>query len=64
MEENSIVNIDGKAYIRSEYTVDFGPKNGCCRVEVLDPCITEEAQQKRREAILRKCQELIRRGLM
>ena len=49
LEENSIVHIDGKAYIRSEYTVDFGPKNGCCRVEVLDPCITEEAQQKRRE---------------
>ena len=64
MEEKSIVHIDGKAYLRSEYTVDFGPKNGCCRVEVLDPCITEEAQQKRREAIVRKCQELMRKGHM
>ncbi len=64
LEENSIVHIDGKAYLRSEYTVDFGPKNGCCRVEVLDPCITEDAQQKRREAILKTCQELMRKGHM
>lgn len=63
-EKQELVMIDGEAYLRSEYTVDFGPKNGCCRVEVLDPCITEEAQQKRREAILRKCEDLIRRGLM
>ena len=59
----TIVHIDGKAYIRTEYTVDHG-RDGVTRVEVLDPCITEEAQQKRREAIQRKCQELIRRGLM
>ena len=60
----TIVHIDGKAYIQSAYTVDFGEKNGTARVTVLDPCITEEAQQRRREAIVRKCEELIRRGLM
>lgn len=62
--EKSIVQIDGKSYLRSEYTVDFGEKNGTARVTVLDPCVTEEAQRKRREAIVKKCEELIRRGLM
>lgn len=53
-----------KAFITTEYTVDFGPKNGVARVTVHDPCITEEAQQRRREAIVAKCEELISRGLM
>lgn len=60
----SIVHMDGKAYLKTEYTVDFGEKNGTARVTVLDPCVTEEAQRKRREAIVRKCEELIRQGLM
>ncbi|WP_298032143.1 hypothetical protein [uncultured Dysosmobacter sp.] len=64
MEEKTIVQIGGKSYLRSEYTVDFGEKNGSCRVEVLDPCITPESQEKRRQAILKKCQELIRSGQM
>lgn len=63
MEDNIIME-DGVAYKVSSYSVDFGPKNGTARVTVYDPCITEEAQQKRREAIVRKCQELIRRGEM
>ena len=63
MEDNIIMQ-DGKPFRVTEYTVDFGPKNGTARVRVLDPCITEEAQQKRREAIVHKCQELIARGLM
>lgn len=64
MEDNNIIMQDGKPFRVTEYTVDFGPKNGTARVRVLDPCITEEAQQRRREAIVRKCQELIARGLM
>ena len=62
--EDNIIMKDGKPFRVTEYTVDFGPKNGTARVRVLDPCITEEAQQRRREAIVRKCQELIARGLM
>ena len=58
------VVIDGKAFIEILYEMDFGPKNGISKVRVLDPCVTEEAQQKRREAIVRKCEELCRRGLM
>ena len=64
MGKGTIVHIDGKPHLRTEFSVDFGPKNGACKVEVLDPCITEEARQKRREAIVRKCQELMRQGLM
>lgn len=59
-----IVVRDGKRYARTEYTVDFGPKNGTARVEVLDPCISEESQRRRREAIVKTCQDLIRRGIM
>lgn len=59
-----LINIDGKEFIEIIYEVDFGPKNGVAKVRVLDPCVTEEAQQKRREAIVRTCQDLIRRGLM
>lgn len=58
------VTIDGKAFIEILYEVDFGPKNGTAKVRVLDPCVTEEAQQRRREAIVHKCEELIRRGVM
>ena len=58
-----IVHINGKAYIKTEYVEDYG-KEGKTRVTVYDPCITEEAQQRRREAIVRKCQELMQRGLM
>ena len=56
--------MDGKAFIKTQYAVDFGEKNGTARVTVYDPCITEEAQRRRREAIVHKCEELIRRGLM
>lgn len=52
------------AYITTEYTVDFGPKNGVAHVTVHDPCITDEARQRRREAIVAECEKLIRRGLM
>ncbi len=56
--------IDGKAFIEIRYEVDFGPKNGCAKVQVLDPCVTEEAQQRRREMLVEKCQDYIRRGLI
>ena len=59
-----IVERDGKQYIKTEYSVDFGPKDGTAHVTVFDPCITEEAQQRRERAIVEKCQELIQRGLM
>ena len=59
-----LVEIDGKAYTEIRYEVDFGPKNGTARVTVLDPCVSEEAQEKRRQAIIRTCQDLIRKGLM
>lgn len=59
-----IVERDGKKYIKTEYKVDFGPKNGAATVTVYDPCISEESQQKRRDAIVAKCQDLMRRGLM
>ena len=59
-----IIHKDGKAFMKTEYAVDFGPKNGTARVTVLDPCISEESRQRRREAIVRKCEELCRRGLM
>ena len=58
------ITVDGKAFIEICYEVDFGEKNGTAKVRVLDPCVTEESQQRRREAIVRKCEELIRRGLM
>lgn len=58
------VQIDGKAYTEIRYEVDFGPKNGTARVTVLDPCVSEESQEKRRQAIVQKCQELIAKGLM
>ena len=60
---DNIIMQDGKPYRLTEYTMDFG-KAGTARVRVLDPCISQEAQRKRREAIVRKCQELIRRGEM
>ena len=62
IEEKTLIHIDGKPYFRSVYTMDFGPKNGVARVEVLDPCVTQEAQEKRRAAIVKTCQELIARG--
>ena len=61
---DNIIMKDGKPYRVTSYEVDFGPQNGVAKVTVYDPCITEEAQQKRREALVRKCEELIRRGLM
>lgn len=63
MEDNIIMR-NGKPYRVSSYSVDFGPKNGTARVTVYDPCVSEEAQRKRREAIVCKCEELIRRGWM
>ena len=45
------IEIDGKAFIEEIYEVDHGPKLGVTKVRVLDPCVTEEAQQRRREAI-------------
>lgn len=55
---------DGRTFIEIVYELDYGPKLGTTRVRVLDPCVSQEAQQKRREAMVHKCQELIRRGLM
>lgn len=59
-----VITIDGKAFIEKVYEVDHGPKLGVTKVRVLDPCVTEEAQQKRREMLVRKCQDYIRRGLI
>ena len=59
-----VITIDGKAFIEKVYEVDHGPKLGVTKVRVLDPCVTEEAQQKRREAIVQKCKELMRQGHM
>lgn len=56
-----IVERNGKRYIRTEFTIDHG-KDGVTRVEVLDPCISEAAQQARREALARKCLELMKYG--
>lgn len=61
---DNIIVQDGKPYRVTEYTMDFGEKNGVARVKVLDPCISREAQLRRREAIVRKCQELMARGEM
>ena len=58
------ITIDGKAFIETVYEVDHGLKLGVTKVRVLDPCVTEEAKQKRREAIVRKCKELMRQGHM
>lgn len=62
--EDTIVIRDGIPCRRSEYAIDFGPKNGVATVTVYDPCITEEAQRLRQEAIVRCCQDLMRRGEM
>ena len=59
-----IVEHDGKLCRKTTYEVDFVSKNGVAHVTVYDPCITEEAQQKRREAILRLCEEQIRKGMV
>lgn len=56
------VERNGVTYNVSEYSVDFG-KAGTARVTVYDPCIDEEARQRRRERLLQKCEEQIRRGL-
>lgn len=56
------IEIDGKAFIEEIYEVDHGPKLGVTKVRVLDPCVTEEAQQRRREAILKICYEMISKG--
>ena len=62
--EDKIIVKNGTPYRVTTYSVDFGEKNGTAHVTVLDPCISEESQIKRREAIVRKCQDLIRRGMM
>lgn len=46
------------------YQVEFGEKEGTARVELLDPCITEDARQRRREALARRCGELMLQGLL
>ena len=56
------VSIDGKRYLEICYEVDHGPKLGTTKVRVLDPCITEEAQERRRQAIIRTCKELMAKG--
>lgn len=53
---------DGVTYAVIEYSVDFG-KAGTAKVTVYDPCIDEAARQRRRERLLQKCEEQIRRGL-
>ena len=57
-----LIEIDGKAFIEEIYEVDHGPKLGITKVRVLDPCVTEEAQQKRRDAIVQTCKDAIRKG--
>lgn len=59
-----LITIDGKAFIEKVYEVDHGPKLGVTKVRVLDPCVTEEAQQRRREALVKICRDYIRRGLI
>ena len=46
------------------YQVEFGPRDGTARVELLEPCTTEEAQRRRRAALASRCGELLRRGLL
>lgn len=59
-----VVERDGKPYQVSTYRVEFGPKNGAAHVTVYDPCISEAARKRRREAVARKCEGLIQQGLM
>lgn len=55
--------IDGKAYEVTYSEIDYGPKLGVTKIRTLDPCITEESKQRRREALQATCLDLIRRGL-
>lgn len=64
VQDHGLVMRDGKLCRKITYEVDFGPKNGTSHVTVYDPCITEEAQQRRRQAIVDKCSDLMRRGLL
>lgn len=61
---DEVVMRDGKLYRRTEFTIDYGPKLGRTRVTVCDPCVSEAQQEARRRAIVAKCEELMRRGLM
>ena len=56
------VERDGKPWIKSIRQIDWGPKYGVTTVELWDPCVTPEAQERRRERIRQKCIELYRRG--
>ena len=59
-----IVEKNGKPYQVTTYCVDFGPKNGIAHVTVYDPCVTDVSRERRREAIARRCQELMQNELM
>jgi hypothetical protein len=59
---DGIVTIDGKQFLKSHFTIDYG-KYGVTKVESLDPNITPESQEKRRKAIKKLCEDQIRRGL-
>lgn len=60
--DEQYIEKNGIRYRVTSFEVDQGPKNGVTKVIVYDPCITEESQQKRRAAILAKCQELAGRS--
>ena len=56
-----VVERDGKKYIRSVRKVDFG-KDGVATVYLMDPCLTPEAQERRRQRLKDVCADLVRRG--
>lgn len=53
--------MDGAA---RETEMDFGPRDGTARVTVRDPCATDAARQRRREALAARCAELLGQGLL
>ena len=55
-----IVERDGKQYIKTVTEIDYG-KGGVTRIITYDPCITEEARQRRLEAIEAVCQRIAQR---
>ena len=52
---------DESKFIKSYYEIDHG-KDGITKITVWDPCITQEQQEKRRQALLATFYDLVRRG--
>lgn len=56
-----VVEKNGVPYIRSIRKIDFG-KAGVATVYLMDPCLTPEAQERRRQRLKDVCADLVRRG--